>query len=261
MSAQLPSEKDQTIPPIIDRNEIQSQRQEGELVRDSRQQLQHISGIDHLSMGSLNAALWRKTQRQDARIASLFSQLQSLAKHIKDHGDCLASAINQHKKALPTYSKDQQISILQQKLTASQSAGRFITSSDDPFVGVTEEEVKTRIGDIERDIDEIIHLSSQLLPSIPANTGDVADSEWMLRRSLGLNSQSNISLESLLEKFSRISPRSVLRTLVAAAVCEWIFESDFPNFEEEGSRILAKYREHLALQGQHHRIMHMPFFY
>lgn len=227
---------------------IQSQRQEGESVRDSRQQLQHIGGIDHLSMENLNAALWRKTRRQDARIANLFSQLQSLAKHIKDHGDCLASAINQHKKALPTYSKDQQISILQQKLTASQSAGRFITISDDPFVGVTEKEVKTCIGDIQRDIDEIIHLSSQLLPFIPANTGDVADSEWMLRRSLGLNSQSNISLESLLEKFSRISPRSVLRALIAAAVCEWIFESDFPNFEEEGSRVLAKYREHLALQ-------------
>ena len=230
------------------------------MVRGPRQQLQHIGGIDHPSMESLNAALWRKTRRQDARIASLFGQLQSLAKHIKDHGDCLTSAINQHKKALPTYSKDQQISILQQKLTASQSAGRFITSSDDPFVGMTEEEVKTRIGDIERDIDEIVHLSSQLLPSIPANTRDVADSEWMLRHSLGLNSQSNISLESLLEKFSRISPRSVLRALVAAAVCEWIFESDFPNFEEEGSRVLAKYREHLALQGQHHRIIHMSFF-
>ncbi|OCL14978.1 hypothetical protein AOQ84DRAFT_420473 [Glonium stellatum] len=241
------SDIDQALPPIIDGSQMPSQSQ-GEPRKSSYQNFQHIGRIDDLSAESLNAALRRKMQWQDARIASLFNQLQSLAKHIKDHGDCLASAINQHKKALPTYSKDQQISMLQQKLTLSQNAGRFIAGSDYPFVGVTEKELKTRMGDMEKDIDEIIHLSGQLTPSIPPDSKDVAHIEWILRRSFGLNSQPDISLRSLMEKFSQMAPRSVVRALVAAAVSEWILESDFPNFDEGGSCILTKYREHLALQ-------------
>lgn len=47
-------------------------------------------------------------------------------------------------------------------------------------------------------------------------------------------------------------PYSIIESLIEAAVCTWVFESDFPNFEQEPGdlSLFTKYREIIAAQGK-----------
>jgi hypothetical protein len=49
--------------------------------------------------------------------------------------------------------------------------------------------------------------------------------------------------------FWNVEPVVLLRSLSTAALQEWVFEADFPNFEDESSITLAVYRNILANQG------------
>jgi hypothetical protein len=49
--------------------------------------------------------------------------------------------------------------------------------------------------------------------------------------------------------FWNAEPVVLLRSLSTAALQEWVFEADFPNFEDESSITLAAYRNILANQG------------
>jgi predicted transport protein len=69
---------------------------------------------------------------------------------------------------------------------------------------------------------------------------------------LGLDDQTPVGKEQLELLISSRPPYSIIETLIEAAVCIWVFESDFPNFGQEpgGLSLFAKYRELIAAQGK-----------
>ena len=48
---------------------------------------------------------------------------------------------------------------------------------------------------------------------------------------------------------SGLTPGAVIRSLITAALAEWVFDTNFPKFDECSSEMLTKYRELLAMQG------------
>jgi hypothetical protein len=48
--------------------------------------------------------------------------------------------------------------------------------------------------------------------------------------------------------------QAILRTLIASALCEWVFESDLPDVSETPCALLKKYRSHLGLQGDSQKL-------
>jgi hypothetical protein len=66
--------------------------------------------------------------------------------------------------------------------------------------------------------------------------------------SLDLPQPTNSVKESL--RSSSLSFHAVVRSLVAAAICEWVFESDLPDICTKPCALLKKYRRHLAQQGK-----------
>ena len=59
------------------------------------------------------------------------------------------------------------------------------------------------------------------------------------------------------QDLSSVDPAALLRSLSTAALQEWVFESDFPNFEDDSSITLAAYRDLLANQGNYGVILEL----
>ncbi|TGO25011.1 hypothetical protein BPAE_0089g00150 [Botrytis paeoniae] len=66
----------------------------------------------------------------------------------------------------------------------------------------------------------------------------------------GLADQTRISKEQVAALISNRPPYSVIETLVEAAVCTWVFESTFPNFDQnpKSLSLLTTYRNIIATQ-------------
>jgi len=71
----------------------------------------------------------------------------------------------------------------------------------------------------------------------------------ILYQSLNLDPKKAIGMESLTWRLSEIDPRALIRAVTALALRDWVFESNFPSFEENVSPVLTMYREHLRTQG------------
>ncbi|TGO56251.1 hypothetical protein BCON_0080g00080 [Botryotinia convoluta] len=89
----------------------------------------------------------------------------------------------------------------------------------------------------------------------------------------GLTDQTRISKEQVAALISNRPPYSVIETLVEAAVCTWVFESTFPNFDQnpKSLSLLATYRNIIATQdgaialknlelASHHELITHPRF-
>lgn len=62
------------------------------------------------------------------------------------------------------------------------------------------------------------------------------------------SSETHISVSEAFD-LSTFSFQAILRTLIASALCEWVFESNLPDMSETPCALLKKYRLHLGLQG------------
>jgi len=74
----------------------------------------------------------------------------------------------------------------------------------------------------------------------------------LLSFGFGLDDQIPLRKEQFESLLSNRPPYSIIETLIEAAVCTWVFESDFPNFAQQpgGLDLFTKYRELIAAQGK-----------
>ena len=88
----------------------------------------------------------------------------------------------------------------------------------------------------------------------PPATAQLSDQYQDLRllvcRGLGVDLDEAFNIDKSVLDVSRLSLQAVGRASVTSAFGEWVFETDFPTFEDESSKVLWKYREHLAKQGK-----------
>lgn len=72
----------------------------------------------------------------------------------------------------------------------------------------------------------------------------------LLVHSLGLRQElPNQSTGNTVSTILKLGPQAFIRALTNTALREWVFATDFPRFDTDSSKLLAKYREHLAIQG------------
>jgi hypothetical protein len=74
----------------------------------------------------------------------------------------------------------------------------------------------------------------------------------LLSFGFGLDDQTPLQKEQFESLLSNRPPYSIIETLIEAAVCTWVFESDFPNFAQQPTvlGLFTKYRELIAAQGK-----------
>jgi hypothetical protein len=81
-----------------------------------------------------------------------------------------------------------------------------------------------------------------------------------------LNDQTPSRKEQFELLLSNRPPYSIIETLIEAAVCTWVFESDFPNFVQQPGvlDLFRKYRELIAAQGKSRLsspLLHLHFYF
>lgn len=85
--------------------------------------------------------------------------------------------------------------------------------------------------------------------SIAQSLEGQSDVKSLFLRSFGLDLQEpSISVSQAFE-LSTFSFQAIIRTLIASALCEWVFEADLDDVSETPCALLQKYRLHLDRQG------------
>lgn len=76
------------------------------------------------------------------------------------------------------------------------------------------------------------------------------DLRLLVCKGLGLDLERPFDIDKSVFDVSKLNFQAVGRALVTSAFREWVFETDFPTFDDGNSKVLLKYREHLAKQGK-----------
>lgn len=79
---------------------------------------------------------------------------------------------------------------------------------------------------------------------------DEYDLRSLFRRTLGINPSSPIRPETLSTILERNGLQAIICALAAAALCEWVFESDFESTIAQPSMFLNMYRQHISSIGR-----------
>lgn len=89
---------------------------------------------------------------------------------------------------------------------------------------------------------------NETVPFIPF-LAKYEDLRKLVSKCLKLSTEDATQLQEAISQLSKLSPEAVVRALITSALAEWVFETDFPRFDDGPSEILSKYRELLATQG------------
>lgn len=77
------------------------------------------------------------------------------------------------------------------------------------------------------------------------------DLRSLVCRCLTISAETPKELKEATRKLFRLSSEVVVRSLITSALAEWVFDTDFPKFDDGSSDVLEKYRELLVMQGEH----------
>jgi hypothetical protein len=89
---------------------------------------------------------------------------------------------------------------------------------------------------------------TETMPFVPALVKH-DDLRKLISRCLATSAEAPEHLQEGMHRLSGFSLEAVVRSLITSALAEWVFDTDFPNFENHSSEVLTKYRELLATQG------------
>ena len=90
---------------------------------------------------------------------------------------------------------------------------------------------------------------SDSVPFVPdlAKHGDLGR---LVSRCSAIPTEYPKKLQEAMCKLARLAPEAVVRSLITSALAEWVFDTDFPKFDDCSSELLRRYRELLATQGE-----------
>lgn len=187
--------------------------------------------------------------KSNIRLANLVSRLSREDKdrqtYLKDQQDCW--------KAAQRYSEANAIEALKDREVTITNLKRQIHECEqialpEPTTHIKPGDIAETIGHIEDRVKCWSYGSNITFPGTLIGFGFRSSTEDFLRRSgLSLAEATPIGAQ-IIDLARDIEAQNVLRVLTAAALREWIFESDFYNFDEQESELLAMYRRKLLGQ-------------
>jgi hypothetical protein len=187
--------------------------------------------------------------KSNNRLCNLVSQL---SREIKDCKTCLKERENCWKAAnrypevelkMAIKENEETITYLKEQLYKCQKIAKL-----KPSIHISPELIDGAKGYIEDQVKGLFYTSNMTFPDLPVDFGLKPERESFLRRSFAFLLGSAPIEQQIVEFAKEMGVRNVLRVLAAAVLREWIFESDFHNFDDERSQLLAMYRKILIAQ-------------
>lgn len=189
-------------------------------------------------------------------IRSLRHQLsvaQGNCKDLQQQLDCLASPLlsqPDNKAMIKTITTNQkEISELQEALNDKERFRAFSTLSSADPLPLDARSVQAGMASISDLIKNIMLDYEDDSFYIPSNFEWQSELGSLFRRSFGLDRGEHSSSVTQTLDLSTFSFQAVLRSLVASALCEWVFESGLQDICETPCALLIEYRMMLAKQG------------
>lgn len=127
----------------------------------------------------------------------------------------------------------------------------FVSLDAQQFAMQVEKNIKNTMEFIECEVESILHgHDSMVILRLPKSTF-VADDLYALIRSLSSDQPMvGRELSCLRGWLLRFDAETLVRSFIVAALREWVFMSDFPNFSPSRMRLLSAYREAVVMHSK-----------
>jgi hypothetical protein len=183
--------------------------------------------------------------RLSNQVSRISREITDCRTSLKDQDDCWKVAIK-HPEAnqIRTIKENEEtITYLKRQLYECRKIALL-----EPNPHISHPDIAETIGHIEDRAKSWSHRSNITFPNslidsrLDPNTADI------LRQSILFTLETDPIEEQIVESAKDVGAQNVLRALTAAVLREWIFESDFYNFDDQESELLAMYRKKLLGQ-------------
>ncbi|KAF2103518.1 hypothetical protein NA57DRAFT_53037 [Rhizodiscina lignyota] len=205
--------------------------------------------------------------------AKLRNQLAFNEEEQRNRKDCWDSV--QRDRDLKKDLSDRKLKVLslEREISETRNLARFVK----PFEISTGQSVTNRItqglGDIAYNtIRKAFDQHTDPIQDAANRIEQNSELDALFKRSIGNTTDADASVTHISEILNGASAQHIIGAAIAAALCEWVFNSDWPNFDRGQSQLLEGYRKCLKLQEEgkkalqtldraaHDRLMSEPAF-
>ena len=141
------------------------------------------------------------------------------------------------------------VSELQELLDDKERLRSFSTLSSTDPIALDGARIRAELASIGANIKKLLSDYDDDFPCITPRFDVRSGLNSLFHRGFGLNLPGSTTSNDQALDLSAFSFQAVTRTLIASALCEWVFESDLPDISETPCALLKTYRSHLAKQG------------
>ena len=198
-----------------------------------------------LALREQNVVLCKANTRLSNQVSRLSREITDCQTRLKDRDDCWKVAIK-HPEASQTLTikeNEETITHLKRQLYECRKIALL-----EPSPHISHPDIAETIGHIEDRAKAWSHRSNIAFPNSLIGSKLDPNIANILRQSLLFLPETDPIGERIVEYANDVGARNVLRVLTAAALREWIFESEFHNFDDQESELLAMYRKKLLGQ-------------
>jgi len=178
----------------------------------------------------------------------LVNQLASCEKNLDDQVQCWNSAHKQGDLERALFLYQQEIVKLKKDINKLRTVSRFMNTTEAAADHPTEARIANEFENIRSRSKMTFKLSDGLTPLIPDHIPPESDTELLLQALLIGESETSTLSSSLLDCITSTKPQSIIRAVIGVSLRDWVFDSDWPDFDKEKSQPLRKYREYILLQ-------------
>lgn len=200
--------------------------------------------------------LMNELQRENnSRIGFLNSHLREAEDHCRDCEIEIRQLKNENARPVHnTQLEDQSatIALLQKKLDKARKISRFTQlSQDDEIRPWKVEDIRQRMNWIGSLMKQLLFGHDNIYDFDPPDIENDDQLATLVRKCFGMTSQIQVTADTIPVRLSDLSLQAVVRALTAAALCEWVFETDLHETTLTNSILLDEYRSHILTIGNY----------
>jgi hypothetical protein len=214
---------------------------------------------DRLKASKKEVQLLREQQDENyTRISFLSSRLCEAEERNNNYQEELKSLRRANLKLVENVSLYNQLELqitenqkLQRKWEANNERYRFtMFTSSDPILRDKSQRIRDNMSNINNIlVNQLLFDHEDIDTPSPVSLESNEHLVPLVQRVLRIDSQVQVTTDTISTHFSSLSLQAVVRTLTAAAVCLWVFEDDFFGAILKSSMLLDEYKNHITTIG------------
>lgn len=186
--------------------------------------------------------------RLESECVSLRNKLNYVEEELKTRIDCWKSVQRDRDFNLALQGQQLTISSLNEEIKILRGQATFIRPLDIDGVQSRLVQMRQLFDDIAYHAGKAFLGYARLPEDLPGRLAQARDAQDLLRHTITGREDGAMTLNEVGETINSMSSHHVLRGILASALCESVFESDWPNFDRTHSQLLRAKETCIELQ-------------